>query len=146
MAHVIRQKPTLRAGDVFLELVSEFPLKPIRTSADHEAASRVLRRLVLSKPEGKFTAGERDYLEALTILVRDYQQKQRAGALAKVKPLEIIRHLMEENGMSVTDLGSVIGSRTAASMILNGRRSPSKRHVLRLAERFGVDASAFLVE
>src|SRR5258706_61386 len=100
MAHVIRQKSTLRAGDGFLELVSAFPLKPIRTSADHDAASRMLRRLVLSKPEGKFTAGERDYVEALTILVRDYQQKQRAGALAKVKPLEIIRHLMEENGMS----------------------------------------------
>ena len=143
---MIRQKTTLREGDVFLELVSAFPLKPIRTSADQDAASQVLRRLVGSKPGGKFATGERDYIGALTILVRDYQQKQRSGAMAGVKPLDVIRHLMEENGMSVTDLGNVIGSRTAASMILNGRRSPSKRHVLRLAERFGVDASAFLIE
>ena len=44
-------------------MVKAFSLKPIRTQADHEAASRMLRRLVGSKPEAQFTAGERDYID-----------------------------------------------------------------------------------
>src|SRR6266567_6372287 len=118
MAHMIRHKIKTPEFDSFLELAKAFPLKPIRTQAQHEAASRVLRRLVGSK--GEFNSGERDYIDALSILVRDHQQKQRGAELSASTPVEIIRHLMEENDMSVSDLGGVIGSRTAASMILNG--------------------------
>lgn len=143
---MIRQKTSLKVPGSFLALVRAFPLRPIRSEADHEAATRTLRHLVGTKPESEFTSDERDYLETLTLLVQDYQQKQRRRELMAVSPTQILRHLMDENRMTVTDLGKVIGSRTAASMILNGRRSPSKMHVLRLAERFGVDPSLFLVE
>jgi len=119
-------------------------LRPIRTAADHEAASRTLRRIIGSRPETEFTADERDYLEVLTMLIRDYQHKQVRRQQAALGPAEIIRHLMQVNGLSVTDLGTIIGSRTAASMILHGRRSPSKVHILRLAERFNVDTCLFL--
>ncbi len=132
------------ANKSFLELVRAFPPRPIRTAADYAAASSTLRRLVGSKSEDRFTAEERDYLEVLTILVRDYQQKQRNGEMAALQPADILRHLMDERGMTVTDLGRVIGSRTAASMLVNGRRSPSKGHILRLARHFGVDPSLFL--
>ena len=141
---MIHRKAASRQSDEFLDLVRAFPLKPIRTEVDHEAASRMLRRLVGGTPERRFTSGQRDYLESLTILVRDYQQKHRMGQLAALSPAQILRHLMEENTMTVTDLGHVIGSRTAASMILSGRRNPSKTHMLRLAGRFSVDPSLFL--
>lgn len=141
---MIRQMGKTGRSDVFLDLVKAFPLKPIRTDADHEAASRTLRQLVGSKPEEEFLPGERDYLESLSILVHDYQQKHRMQTLASCSPSEILQHLMNENGMNVTDLGEVIGSRSAASMIVHGRRSPSRTHILRLADRFGVDPSLFL--
>jgi HTH-type transcriptional regulator/antitoxin HigA len=146
MEHMIRQKIKSRASDVFLDLVRAFPLKPIRSEADHDAANRTLQRLAGSKPEDRFTTGERDYLEALTILVRDYQQRRKSGEYSRLKPVEILRHLMEENRMTVTDLGHVIGSRTAASMILHEKRSPSKLHILRLADRFRVNPSLFFEE
>lgn len=143
---MIRQKTDLKASASFLDLVRAFPLRPIRAEKEHEAASKVLRRLVGSKAEGDFTCDERDYLEALTILVQDYQQKARGQTLKSSSPLQVLRHLMDESGMTVTDLGKVIGSRTAASMVLNGRRTLSKAHILRLAERFGVDPTLFLSE
>src|SRR5437870_6276301 len=114
MAIMIRETTITRKKDMFLDLVKAFPLKPIRAEADHEAASQMLRQLVWSKPIAKLTDGERDYLEALTILMRDYQQKQQAYALAAMTPREILRHFMDESGMSVTDLGRVIGNRSAA--------------------------------
>ncbi len=136
---MIRQKTPIKTLD-------RLPaLRPIRTAADHEAASRTLRQLIGSKPETEFAADERDYLEVLTMLIRDYQQKQGRRQRAALGPAEIIRHLMQVNGLSVTDLGTIIGSRTAASMILHGRRTPSKVHILRLAERFNLDPSLFLV-
>ncbi len=143
---MIRQKIKSRSADVFLDLVKSFPLRPIRTEADHQAASRILRRLVGSKSESDFKAGERDYMESLAILVRDYQHQNRRRQLAALRPVEILRHLMEENAMNVTELGNVIGSRTAASMILHGQRHPSKAHILRLADRFRVDPALFMGE
>jgi HTH-type transcriptional regulator/antitoxin HigA len=143
MAMMIRQKTKSPQPDLFLELVRKFPLRPIRDEARHQSASRVLRQLVGSKPQGKFSAGERDYIDALTILVKDYQQKQSRRAMDAAGVTEILRHLMEQSEMSVTDLGRVIGSRSAASMILHGHRHPSKAQMLRLAERFGVEPSLF---
>lgn len=141
---MIRQMGKTANSDVFLDLVKTFPLKPIHTEADHEAAGRMLRQLVGSKPEEQFVPGERDYLESLSILVHDYQRKQRMRTLASCSAAEILQHLMDENGMNITDIGDVIGSRSAASMIVHGRRNPSRTHILRLADRFGVDASLFL--
>lgn len=141
---MIRQMVKAGKSDVFLDLVKAFPLKPIHTETDHEAAGQMLRQLVGSKPEEEFVSGERDYLESLGILMHDYQRKQRMRTLASCSPSEILQHLMNENGMNVTDIGDVIGSRSAASMIVHGRRSPSKAHILRLAERFAVDPSLFL--
>jgi HTH-type transcriptional regulator/antitoxin HigA len=143
MANMIRQK-TKPSASGLLGLMKASPLKPLRTETDYEAASRTLRQIVGTKSEAEFTPAERDYLEVLTILVRDYQQKRRRQELVGMGPADIVRHLMEENGMTVTELGNVIGSRTAASMIVNGRRSPSKAYILRLADRFAVDPSLFL--
>ena len=115
---MIRQKANARVSDAFLDLVKAFPLRPIRSERDHEAAIEVIRRLVGSKPEDQFTPDERDYLEALTILTHDYQQKRRHAELGPLGPGELVRHLMDENGMNVTDLGRVIGSRNSSKSAL----------------------------
>jgi len=50
---------------------------------------------------------------------------------------------MEENDVSVSDLGELVGSKSVASEVLHGRRSLSKANMLKLAERFKLDVSAF---
>jgi HTH-type transcriptional regulator/antitoxin HigA len=141
---MIRHKTKSTESDTFFDLVKAFPLRPIRTEAEHERASRILRRLVGSKAEDEFATGERDYIESLAILVGEHQRKRRDTQVAALTPAGILRHLMEENEMSVTDIGHVIGSRSAASMVLSGRRNLSRRHILRLTERFGVDPALLL--
>jgi HTH-type transcriptional regulator/antitoxin HigA len=51
---------------------------------------------------------------------------------------------MEEGGLSINDVGKIIGSQSAASMIVNGKRAISKTQAKRLAERFRLDAGAFI--
>jgi antitoxin component HigA of HigAB toxin-antitoxin module len=51
---------------------------------------------------------------------------------------------MDEHGMTVSDLGRVIGSKGNASEILSGKRQLSKAQMFKLADHFGVQAGLFL--
>ena len=60
-----------------------------------------------------------------------------------MKPLEALKFLMAENGMKPADLGQVLGSRSLASQVLNGKRGLSKAIIARLSERFKVAPGLF---
>jgi HTH-type transcriptional regulator/antitoxin HigA len=123
-------------------LIRRFALRPLRTEADLNAAHEVLRELSLRDPQA-LSNGEMAYLDVLALVVRDYESARHPFASAK-GPREILRFLMDESGMSVSDLGKVVGSQPEASMLLSGAREPSKEQVVRLAEHFRVRTELFL--
>ena len=51
---------------------------------------------------------------------------------------------MQESGMTQADLSRLLGNRALASLILNGRRHLSKRHIRQLADHFKVSPALFL--
>ncbi len=58
----------------------------------------------------------------------------------------MLRMLVEQAGMSVTQLGELLGSKGAASELLSGKRKePSKAQIARLCARFKVNAGVFLL-
>jgi len=132
---------TARVADSYLACVRAFPLRPIRTEAEYREALEILGRL--ASREG-LDAGEGDYLAALAHFVGDYERNAVKLKLHALKPLEALRYLMEQNNMTTTDLGYVLGSRGLASEVLNGKRGLSKMMIGRLAERFAVEAGLFL--
>lgn len=126
----------------YLALIRQFPLRPIRGKRELTQAMKIAGHLA-TYDEGTLPDGEQDYLEALTVLIEDYQRRH-AVDLPAVTPLAMLKHLMEEHQMSVSDLGRVIGSQSNASLILSGKRAISKRVMGLLAQRFGVAAGVFL--
>ena len=88
--------------------------------------------------------GESDYLDVLSTFVEAYDEKHFPVDTSHVKPLDMLRFLMEQNDMTSGELAKLLGSRSAASMILSGKRALSKTHIRKLAARFRLDASAFL--
>ena len=56
---------------------------------------------------------------------------------------EILRFLMEEHGLTQSDLPE-IGSQGVVSEILNGRRELNVRHIRSLANRFSVSPAVFI--
>lgn len=56
---------------------------------------------------------------------------------------EILRALMEDHGLSQSDLPEV-GSQGVVSEILSGKRDLNVRQIARLAARFGVSPAVFL--
>jgi HTH-type transcriptional regulator / antitoxin HigA len=126
----------------YLDLVRAFPLRTLRSDADHTEAVRILTRL-LGRADGRLSDGERDYADVLGRLIDDYGDRKHPFGREKFTPLEMLRFLMRENGMKTEALGKVLGNKTAASLVLNGKRELSKTHIRRLAARFKVGPGVF---
>jgi HTH-type transcriptional regulator / antitoxin HigA len=131
----------VRADNDYLELVRQFPLRPLRARREHLAAQVILSRMLGRE---NLTRGQTDYLAALARFVSDYEKERGFFQSKKLPPLEILRDLLEENRMTTSDLGDVIGSRGLASEILRGKRGMSKAVIRKLAKRFCVEPGLFL--
>jgi HTH-type transcriptional regulator/antitoxin HigA len=128
----------------YLTLMGEFPLCPIKSGAEYERAARIVYRLAMR--EAELDSGENAYLEVLEGLIERYDNEHHPMDVADVSPTKVLRMLVEQAGMSVTELGKLLGSKGAASELLSGkRREPSKAQIARLCARFNVDASLFLL-
>lgn len=127
-------------ADLYRRLLAEAMPVPIESEEDNERMLEVAERLV-EKGEDK-TAEEEALLRLLSTLIEDFEEKHYEPAAAA--PLEVLRHLMEAHELRQTDLWDLFGSKGIASEVLNGKRSISKTHARRLAERFHVPADLFI--
>ena len=92
----------------------------------------------------KLTVGQTEYLETLTILFEAYEKEHEQIDTSHLSPLDMLRFLLDSNGMSGSDLGRLLGNRELGPKILSGSRQLSKTHIRILADRFKVDAGLFL--
>jgi HTH-type transcriptional regulator/antitoxin HigA len=132
--------------DDYLDLVRVFPLRQIRTAREHAAALAVLGPLISrgTKMPRELSSGESDYAGALAILVDAYEKPTRDAITAALTPLDRLRHYMEVRNMRTKDLAELVGGKSAASMILSGKRQVSREQAKKLAEVFNTDAGKFL--
>lgn len=87
---------------------------------------------------------EDKYLMTLSILVEDYEERVHAIDVSDVSPLEVLKDLLDEKGMTGSDLGRLLGQRELGSKILRGKRQMSKAHIEILSKHFKVSPSLFL--
>jgi HTH-type transcriptional regulator/antitoxin HigA len=138
------RKPKVRPPSLsYLALIDHFPLRPIHTDAEYDAAVAVLDTLAV-RPEGSLDSGEQDYLDTLTLLVEAYDDEHHGLDTKASSPVDALKYLMEQSGMRTADLGRLLGNRGVASLILNGQRDLSKNHIRKLAEFFRVSPALFL--
>ena len=115
--------------------------RPIRRRIDYDRVTRVVDRLaVLEKP----TRDQADYLEVLTLILEAYKPESHRIDTSHLGPLDTLRFLMTENGMSGSDLGRLLGVRQLGAQILSGKRQLSKTHIRKLADHFGLEPGVFL--
>jgi HTH-type transcriptional regulator/antitoxin HigA len=127
-------------ADGYMDLVRQFPLKPIRDEVGHAEAVEIIAELMGRDVDN----GTSDYLDTLILLVNKYEDENHAPRGVDLSPQEALRAIMNANGMSQAEMGRIIGSESAVSMFLNGERGLSKSHIKALAARFRVDAALFL--
>ena len=123
----------------YLKLVKKHPLRSIKTGAELDAATAVLRDLLRHDPD----EGGRQYLDALTDLIEVFERD--AHPIPDVPEGEMLRFLMGSNGKSQSDVSRETGiAPSTLSAVVRGTRSLTKGQVVSLARLFNVAPAAFL--
>jgi antitoxin component HigA of HigAB toxin-antitoxin module len=128
--------------DDYLSLVQVFPLKKVRSEAEHAEALRISGHLI--GLDRRLSAGESQYLDALVVLLREYEATHHDPKLPKTTGIDLLKHLMAEHGMTQRQLAGLLDiGESAASMILSGMRDLTKSHISALSRHFGIGVGAF---
>ena len=122
-----------------MNLVVAFPLRPIRDDAELDQAIVVLNGLI---DQQSLTDAELDYLEVLGGIVESYEAQH--VEIPDVSGVELLKYLMEANGLTQASLVPIFGSKSVISEVLSGKRELSKHQIRGLSQRFGLPADAFL--
>ncbi len=112
----------------------------IKTEQDYQRAVALLDRLLdeVGENERHPLFG---FLEVLGTLIESYESDHVAMKGASGE--DVLRSLMEEHGLTQSDLPDV-GSQGVVSEILHGRRKLNTRQIKALSKRFGVSPAVFL--
>jgi HTH-type transcriptional regulator / antitoxin HigA len=82
------------------------------------------------------------FVEYLTDWVEAYEATQQP--IPDVSPIDLLRHLMEANGLKQSDLAEEFGGQPVVSAVLRGKRQINVRQAFALGKRFGLAAAAFI--
>ena len=113
-------------------------IKPIRTEEDLAAAFARVEQLwgaEIDSPEG-------DELEILALLIEKYEDEHYP--MPPSDPIEAIKFLMEQQGLTPRDLEPFLGSSGRVSEVLNRKRKLSLTMIKRLHEGLKIPYESLL--
>ena len=87
------------------------------------------------------TPEEEEAIELLTLLVDRYESQRYP--IPDVEPVEMLRFLLAQNGLSQRDVAKDFGGESIVSLVLSGDRALNKKHIERLSVRFHVSPAVF---
>ncbi len=129
-----------KTEDRYFELVRRFPLRPLRSAADLDAAIAVIDELI---DQPRLTRPEQDYLDVLSDLVEALETEKIP--IRPVNDAELLHFLIEQK--SVTQAAASTGAGIAPSTIsevLAGKRRLNRTQIAKLAQYFHVEPAIFL--
>jgi len=114
-----------------------YPLRVIKSAKDYKNALTSLEA-VFDETRGDLA----EYAETLTILLEHYESEH--FPIQASSGLEVLKFLMEQNGLKQKDLIGEIGGKSTVSEILSGKRTLNLNHIKALAEKFNVSPASFI--
>jgi HTH-type transcriptional regulator / antitoxin HigA len=123
----------------YLGLVRTYPLRPIRSEKELDAAIRRID-VLLDKP--RRNPAEEDYLEVLGNLVERYETE--AHPEQPVSDAAMLRHLIDARAVSQVEIARLTGiAISTISAVLHGNRTLNRDHIGKLAAYFHVAPDVF---
>lgn len=87
------------------------------------------------------TPDEEEAIEWMTLLIDRYESGYFPVPAAE--PADVLRFLLEQNGLSQRDVAPELGSESTVSLVLSGKRQLNRDHIARLSRRFSVSPAVF---
>lgn len=122
----------------YLQLLQQFPPRPIKSEEELSATQAVIDDLIDS---GNLGPDEQDYINVLGSLVYEYEQEH--VAIPDLYGVDLLEALIAELGLRQKDLVGIFKTESIVSSILNRKRKFTVEHIEKLADFFNVSTSAF---
>ncbi len=115
-------------------------IRPIKTEEDYEWALQEIGQYFDDAPRPNSEAEAR--FDVLATLIEAYEATD--WPIEAPDPVEAIRHVMEVRSYKQADLAALIGSKSRASEILNGKRQLTMEQAWSLYTMWHIPAEALL--
>jgi HTH-type transcriptional regulator/antitoxin HigA len=126
------------ATDKYLELLKQYPPRPIHNEEDLEMMQEVINRL-LDKPQ--LTVEEREYLNVLGSLIYEYEENQEP--IPDIYGIELLKFILEERNLQKQDLLSIFESKSTLDDILDGQQDLTTVYIQKLANFLNISPDLF---
>ena len=113
-------------------------IRPIKTDRDYRATLKEIEKLMDAGPN----TPEGDRLDILVTLVEAYEKRQ--FPLDYPDPVEAIKYVMDQKGLTVKDLEPMIGRTNRVYEILSHKRSLSLKMIWNLHRQLGIPAECLI--
>jgi HTH-type transcriptional regulator/antitoxin HigA len=112
-------------------------MKVIKTEEEYKKALSVMDSL-FDYTEGPWAK----LADVLAVLIEQYEEEHYP--IEDAKGVDVLRFLMEQNGLKQKDLVGVLGGKSTVSEIMNEKRPLNIKHANALAEMFYVSPATFV--
>ena len=112
----------------------------LRSEAEYELAIAEIERFLDDDPEADTEAFDR--LEFLSVLVEHYEDEHYP--MGAVTPQEAVTFMLDQKGLSRSDLDDVMGGKSRVSEFFSGKRELSKSQIEGLRHLLGIPADILL--
>jgi HTH-type transcriptional regulator / antitoxin HigA len=119
-------------------LIKDEAPKTISSPQQHEA---YISRLLELQRKSRRTAEETETAKLLTVLIADYEAKH--FTIENVTGVEVLKELMDTNGLRQKDLAEDLGGESIVSLILKEKRQLNRQQMEKLSQRFHVSPAVF---
>jgi HTH-type transcriptional regulator/antitoxin HigA len=120
------------------EMIRQGSLRLIHSEDELAQYTRTLFDLT-AKPDP--TPDEEEAIELISLLIDHYETVHYP--LPEAEPIEVLRFLLEQNGLSQRDIAPELGSESTVSLVLSGKRQLTREAIARLSRRFNVSPAVF---
>jgi HTH-type transcriptional regulator / antitoxin HigA len=126
--------------DRYIDLLSEYQPKLIKTEAENEEALAMVEKLIHSSNR---TPEQQELYELLIVLIEKFEHEFYQPKL-ETNPRSSLTFLMEQRDMQASDLVNIFGSIAAVLDILTGKTQIDRSSAKLLGEMFHVDSMLFI--
>jgi HTH-type transcriptional regulator/antitoxin HigA len=115
-------------------------IRTLLDESEYEAALKAVRPYFDSEPEAGTI--EAAHFDALVLLIEDYENKHYP--IPQASPVEVLKSVMEANSYTRADLIEIVGSKSRAADLLNGRREINLDQIRKISRAWNIPAGALI--
>jgi HTH-type transcriptional regulator/antitoxin HigA len=115
-------------------------LRTLQSEEEYRAALKAVRPYFEKEP----AAGtpEAGHFDALVLLIEQYES--RHYEIPRAAPVDVLKSVMVANNYSRADLVEIVGSKSRAADLLNGRREINLDQIRKISRAWGIPAGALV--